>query len=325
MTLAQALMQPGFVTTLIEPDVHAGDRARFFLGRVARDHDPAVLTPAITADDRALCTADIVVDAPPGALGLRSDALMLATDSGGAPAPGVVRFHLFAPAHMRRLVEITPGPDTPADRVQAAMDLARDMGRIPVLATAGLPSVGTRLQRRLYETAEGMLLQGVIPHELDEAMVAYGFDLGLFEAQDLIGLDVAYGDRKRSARPAMVFDRMVQEGRLGKKAGVGWYRYPGGGGAVIDPLLEDLIREEARFAGVQGRHFTVKEMQKTLVQALINEGMAILADGIATAGDITRAAIHGLGYPPARVGDKPTQRQPAGFEDLLLLGSDRAP
>lgn len=37
---------------------------------------------------------------------------------------------------------------------------------------------------------------------------------------------------------------------MGKKGGVGHYRYPGGGGAVIDPLIEDLILEEAWFAKV---------------------------------------------------------------------------
>lgn len=45
-----------------------------------------------------------------------------------------------------------------------------------------------------------------------------------------------------------ILGRMVAEGRIGKVGGVGYYRYPGGGGAVVDPLIEDLILEEAYYA-----------------------------------------------------------------------------
>jgi len=79
-------------------------------------------------------------------------------------APGT-GFHLFAPSHMRRLVEIT------APFSQVAFDLALDMGRIPVLVPANRFSVGTRLRNRLQAAAEDLLLQGAIPHEIDEAPV----------------------------------------------------------------------------------------------------------------------------------------------------------
>ncbi|MFK5997198.1 MAG: 3-hydroxyacyl-CoA dehydrogenase family protein [Rhodobacterales bacterium] len=73
-------------------------------------------------------------------------------------------------------------------------------------------------------------------------------------------MDIAYTNRQRqnatrdpARRYIPIADRMVEEGRLGKKSGVGWYRYPGGGGAVIDPLLEDMIIEESYFAKVSRR------------------------------------------------------------------------
>lgn len=85
------------------------------------------------------------------------------------------------------------------------------------------------------------------PWELDEALTGWGYGMGPCEAQDLVGLDVVlaeWGDDP----PTPILPRMVAEGRLGKKGSWGFYRYPGGGGAVIDPLIEDLILEEAWFA-----------------------------------------------------------------------------
>lgn len=313
ISFALAAMRPGFATVLAEPDVDAAERARFFLGRMQGPR--GAISANVESDFTSLRAADVVFEAQDCAaheraqslIGLatqlRNCALLITTNLSGFPSgiagPQLVGFHLFAPAHIRRLVEITPGPETTDDTLATAQDFVRAMDRVPVLAPVGRASIGTRLERALYEAAERLLLMGVIPHELDEAMVACGFDMGLFEAQDLIGLDVAYADRKRTARPALVYDRMVQEGRLGKKVGVGWYRYPGGGGAVIDPLLEDLIREEARFAKVEMRDIGTKDIQRTLLQALADEGRALVADGTApSAGDVDRVVAHGLGFVP---------------------------
>jgi len=103
------------------------------------------------------------------------------------------------------------------------------------------------MQDAFWRACEQMLFVHTNPWELDAALTAWGYGLGPCEAQDLIGLDDVLRARSEPATP--VLPRMVSEGRLGKKTGWGFYRYPGGGGAVIDPLIEDLIHEEARFAG----------------------------------------------------------------------------
>ena len=103
------------------------------------------------------------------------------------------------------------------------------------------------LQDAFWQACEQMLMDHTNPWELDAALLAWGYRLGPCEAQDLVGLDVVLSGRSGST-PAPILARMVAEGRLGKKGGWGYYRYPGGGGAVIDPLIEDLIHEEAHFA-----------------------------------------------------------------------------
>ena len=106
------------------------------------------------------------------------------------------------------------------------------------------------LQDAFWQACERLMIEHTNPWELDEALTAWGYRIGPCEAQDLVGLDVVFAARAGS-EPIPVLARMVAEGRLGKKVGWGYYRYPGGGGAVVDPLIEDLICEEARFAHVQ--------------------------------------------------------------------------
>jgi len=90
---------------------------------------------------------------------------------------------------------------------------------------------------------------------------------------------------------------------LGKKTGVGWYRYPGGGGRVDDPLVEDLIREESHFAKVTRREIGKDEITKTLLLAMINEAANILYEGIAhSAADIDLVTVFGYGFPRWRGG-----------------------
>lgn len=103
------------------------------------------------------------------------------------------------------------------------------------------------LQVAFWSACERMLYLHSNPWEFDDALTAWGYGLGPCAAQDLVGLDVVLRARTTPATP--VLPRMVSEGRLGRKVGWGYYRYPGGGGAVADPLIEDLIHEEAHFAG----------------------------------------------------------------------------
>lgn len=313
VTAAQLLMRAGYRVSLAEPDADTARRMRDMLAQAGLElavadgpGDPAGAAVVVEAledepEAREAVLRHLSESAP-------AQSLLLCTALTGFSGR-IVGFRIYAPVHLRNLVEIAPGPVASNAQVEAAFALARAMGRHAVRAPHDRPSIGTRLMRRLYEAADTLLMDGAIPHELDEAMVEFGWDIGLYEAQDLIGLAAAYADRKAQAadrdpnrRYIPISDRMVEEGRLGKAAGVGWYRYPGGGGAVIDPLVEDLVREEAWFAGVAPREFTAAEMQDRLVLALIHEGALMLADGTAgTAADIDTVSREGLGF-PARLG-----------------------
>jgi 3-hydroxyacyl-CoA dehydrogenase len=153
-------------------------------------------------------------------------------------------------------------------------------------------------------------MDGSTPWEVDEAMVEFGYAMGPYEAQDLSGLDIAHANRRRqdatrdpNRRYIPIADRMVELGKLGKKTSAGWYRYPGGGGKVEDPIVADLANEEAHFAGITRTDYSADEIRHRLLLAMINEAADILDEGIAqSAQDIDLVTIAGYGFPRWRGG-----------------------
>jgi len=228
-----------------------------------------------------------------------------------APDPTrVVGLHFSAPEQSAGLLEIVPGAASSDLARATAYDLAGALGMLPVLSRRAGRAIGRRLLARYAEAAETVLMDGSTPWEVDEAMVEFGFATGPFEAQDNTGLDLAHAERRRqdatrdpNRRYIPVADRMVELGKLGRKTGAGWYRYPGGGGKVDDPIVADLALEEARYAKVERCDYRPEEIRHRLLLALINEAADILHQGIAaSATDIDLVTVFGQGFPRWRGG-----------------------
>lgn len=203
------------------------------------------------------------------------------------------------PVHLRALVEICPGPDAKESSHQIARALVAATGRQAITTMPGTGSAVFWLWRHLVKCAEMLLLEGADPFETDQALCKRGWDLGMFEAEDLIGLDRLLSSRRAAGdRACLVHDRMVQEGRLGRHASVGWYRYPGGGGAVVDPLMEDLIREEAYFDSVTPVARSADEVARALETDLIVAAKTLLSKGVLQSNaDIEVILRFGFGVP----------------------------
>ncbi|MBO6552713.1 MAG: enoyl-CoA hydratase/isomerase family protein [Roseitalea sp.] len=340
--IAYALLLAGIGVTLLETDVEGVERAKANIGRImdasARrgllsDNKRARIEAALTVTDDygAAAKADLAIEAAFesmevkktvfGALekALPADAVLATNTSyldvneiaaGLADPSRLMGLHFFAPAHIMKLLEIVQGDATSHRALATGFDLAKRLRKVPVLSRVCDGFIGNRILARYREAADTLLMDGTNPWELDEAMVEFGYAMGPYEAQDLSGLDIAHANRKRQGatrdpdrRYIPIGDRMVAEGRLGKKAGVGWYRYPGGGGKIVDPLIEDLVREEAHFAKVERCSFTDDEIRHRLVLAMINEAADILAEGIAqSAADIDLVTVFGYGFPRWRGG-----------------------
>ncbi len=170
--------------------------------------------------------------------------------------------------------------------------------------------IGNRILARYHEAADTLLIDGSTPWEVDEALVEFGFVLGPYAAQDLAGLDIAHtrrraqdGIRDPARRYIPIADRMVELGKLGRKTGAGWYRYPGGGGRVDDPIVADLGIEEAYFAGINRIDYKEDEIKRRLLLAIINEAAdALNEDNKLRARDVDLFSVLAFGFPRWRGG-----------------------
>lgn len=340
--IAYALLNKGIRVTILETDAEGVERAQQNVEKIiAASLKRGLISEAgsverlaafgATDDYDAAATAELAIEAafesmdvkkavftkleavlPPHAVLATNTSYLDVNQIAGvlADPSRLVGLHFFAPAHIMKLLEIVRGDATSDVALATGFALAKRLGKIPVLAGVCDGFIGNRILARYREAADMLLLENTNPWELDEAMVDFGYAMGPYEAQDMSGLDIAFANRQRNAatrdpkrRYVHISDRMVQEGRLGKKTSVGWYRYPGGGGKVIDPLVEDLCREEAHFAKVTRKALTDDEIRERLLLAMINEAADILAEGIAqSAADIDLVTVHGYGFPRWRGG-----------------------
>ncbi len=151
----------------------------------------------------------------------------------------VVQMHFFNPPVIMKLVEIMPGVKTSPETLTVARDLAKQLGKDPVVCKNEAPAgIVSRILGQLLNEATWLVASGVAaPEDVDKAMkLGANHPMGPFELIDLIGLDVHRAKMKtlastlddpRYKHPELI-DRMIDEGRLGKKVGKGFYAYEEG-------------------------------------------------------------------------------------------------
>ena len=118
--------------------------------------------------------------------------------------------------------------------------------------------IGNRIYSAYRTQCEFMLEEGALPAEVDAAITGFGFAMGPFAVTDLSGLDIAWRTRQRlaatrdpKARYSDVLDKLCEAGRLGKKAGKGWYSYPEGARrGVADDAVRAIIEDASRRKGI---------------------------------------------------------------------------
>ncbi|NHX27433.1 3-hydroxyacyl-CoA dehydrogenase family protein, partial [Escherichia coli] len=219
----------------------------------------------------------------------------------GLPHPErFIGLHFFSPAHIMKLLEIVPAPETAPEVLAAAFALAKRLGKMPVRAGICEGFIGNRILKRYRAEAEALVESGIAIADIDAAMRGYGFKMGPFEAQDLGGLDIAYLQREGARAegqdvPETLGDILVRAGRKGQKTGGGWYDYAEGD---RKPRMSDTVAGllAGRIAGQ--RVMDLADIAAHLVGAMAAEGQAILDEGIADqASDIDLVEIHGYGFP----------------------------
>ena len=216
----------------------------------------------------------------------------------------VLGMHFFSPANVMRLVEVVRGAKTSKPALATAMAIARKIRKVPVPVGVCYGFVGNRMLSQRSKVIERLLLEGALPHEVDGALVEFGFPMGPFAAGDLAGLDVGWRARKGRGAVAPIADATCEAGRYGQKTLAGYYRYEKGSRTPIpDPEVEKIILEISRKQGINRRPITAAEIVERVLLPMINEGAKILEEGIALrSGDIDVIWVYGYGWPVHRGG-----------------------
>jgi 3-hydroxybutyryl-CoA dehydrogenase len=206
----------------------------------------------------------------------------------------VLGLHFFNPAPVMRLVEVVSGPATSPAVAARATALVASWGREPVAVIDSPGFIVNRVNRPFTLEALAALEKGEAGiAAIDESIRAAGYPMGPFELMDLVGIDVnlaaARGvwegfDRADRFAPSPIQERLVEEERLGRKSGHGFYRYGDGIRGAVDVGEPDPPGSVA------------PDVALRIELAVLAEAWRALGDGIATEADIDLAMRLGAGH-----------------------------
>lgn len=216
----------------------------------------------------------------------------------------VVGLHFFNPVHKMPLVEVVRGEESSEEALAAALGFALDMGKNPVLVEDGPGFLVNRLLAPYLNEAGYLLEEGAGVQAIDTAVSDFGMPMGPCRLLDEVGLDVAhhvsgvmeeaFGERMR---PAGVVDELLEDGRVGKKGGLGFYVYQDGSEKKVDPDLKRIL------PAVDEPPPGADEIRRRCLYLMVNEAAHALDDGVVSdAGDVDLAMVMGTGFPPYRGG-----------------------
>jgi 3-hydroxybutyryl-CoA dehydrogenase len=226
-------------------------------GKVAGTVDAIVHRLNVTTDLAEASEADFVFEAIIESLEAKtklfaeldklcSEHTILATNTSAIPVTDiaaatqriskVVGTHFFSPVPLMKVVEIVKGLGTSDETVEIADNLCKSIGKETIRVNRDV--AGMVLNRLNFpSTIEAIKLveSGVASVEdIDKGMrLGFGRPMGPFETGDMAGLDVGYHamlavyreTRDPKFYPPMLLQRKVKMGHLGRKTGIGWYRY----------------------------------------------------------------------------------------------------
>jgi 3-hydroxybutyryl-CoA dehydrogenase len=174
----------------------------------------------------------------PGAILATNTSSISVSELGAATGrPGrFVGMHFMNPVPVMTLVEIVRGIGTTEDTVRETCDLAKALGKTPVVVNDMPGFVSNRILLPMINEAAYALMEGVADREGIDTVMKLGMNhpMGPLALADLIGLDVCLnimevlyaGFSDSKYRPCPLLRQMVAAGRLGRKSGRGFYEYP---------------------------------------------------------------------------------------------------
>lgn len=206
----------------------------------------------------------------------------------------LVGIHFFNPVSKMLLVEIVKGQCTDPSIVEKAISFTRKIDRLPLPVKSSPGFLVNRILMPYLIEAVNIFDEGVPPEVIDKAMVEFGMPMGPVALSDAVGLDVClavathlsqYLDTKVPQR----LIKMVEEKKLGRKTGEGFYKYTKAGKQVKS---KNISYDKP-----------LETISDRLVFRMLDEAFACLREGVVADGDLLDAGmIFGTGFAPFRGG-----------------------
>jgi 3-hydroxyacyl-CoA dehydrogenase/enoyl-CoA hydratase/3-hydroxybutyryl-CoA epimerase len=219
----------------------------------------------------------------------------------------LVGLHFFNPVAMMQLVEVVKGAATSDEVAARAMTFTRQIDRLPLPVTSTPGFLVNRILMPYLMEAVELESEGVPPALIDTAATTFGMPMGPVELADTVGLDICLHVAEIlaehfSATIPPRLQKLVADGKLGKKSGQGFYTYHNG--KVVKPK-------------VSGKNWNMQEITDRMVLRLLNETVSCLREQVVENGDLLDAGmIFGTGFAPFRGG--PVHHLEAQGGDKLL-------
>lgn len=225
-----------------------------------------------------------------------------------------IGMHFFNPAEKMPLVELIRCEQTSQASLEKTAAVVSALGKYPVVVSDVAGFLVNRILTPYLLEAAFSLKDGYSIAAIDQAGTQFGMPMGPLRLLDEVGLDLAskvpaileaaYGERMSGPGYAQM---LVDAGRLGKKNGLGFYRYFEDK-SEIDPevakiLCLTLTKEPTNSQGSEFSELTLR-----LVLPMVNEAFRCLEEGVAGENDanamdqIDLATVMGLGFAPFRGG-----------------------
>jgi 3-hydroxybutyryl-CoA dehydrogenase len=176
---------------------------------------------------------------------INSDDCIFATNTSSIPVSDIAAaiphpervcgMHFFNPAHLMPLVEVVSGDKTSPQVIETVFQLAKKFGKQPIHAKDYPGFIVNRIGK-LYHTEPLKILEDKVAdvQTIDKLLESSKFKMGPFKLIDLIGVDANLNVTKSlyeltnhdpKFKPNTIQQKLVDEGKLGKKSGEGFYKY----------------------------------------------------------------------------------------------------
>jgi len=204
----------------------------------------------------------------------------------------LVGIHFFNPVAQLQLVEIVQGAATQAAVVQSALAFTRKLDKLPLPCKSAPGFVVNRILTPYVNEALFALESGIPADVIDRTATDFGMPMGPIELTDVVGLDVSLHVGRVLAQALQrqvpeVLVKLVEQKKLGRKSGEGFYRWRDG----------KPVRADTPQAAVPA------DLEDRLILPMLNEAVAALREGVIEDADLLDAgAIFATGFAPFRGG-----------------------